>query len=87
MAVLVVTGIGNKDTPRMESHFVRKFTVEVCGSRREEKSRSETKIRVAANSEGPFYILECLSAVDVSVSFEDRNLRVYKDSRPRKRNY
>lgn len=28
MAVLIVTGIGNKDTPRTKGHFVRRFTVE-----------------------------------------------------------
>lgn len=46
MAVPVVTGIGNKDTPRMESHFVGKFTVEVR-VRREVEGRDETKIRIA----------------------------------------
>jgi len=29
MVVLIVTDIGNKDTPHMEDHFLPKFTIEL----------------------------------------------------------
>jgi len=84
MAVLVVTGIGNKDTPRMESHFVRKFTIEMR-IRREQKSWSKTKILESPRiAKVPFYNWS-VRILSMQVSFEDRNLDVCEHNRPKKK--
>lgn len=50
MAVLVVTGIGNKDTPRVEGHFVRRFTVEAASS-----TPMEVGAKRGLESQDPFF--------------------------------
>lgn len=85
MAVLVVTGIGNKDTPRTESHFVGRFTVE-ARVRRGGQLRSGRRIRIAAHRAktlftGFFFFFSFFTAASASVlsmcasaALENRNL-------------